>query len=175
MKKIVKLTEKDIQKLVQKIIKENDEEFSWVKDLDVSRGEAQAKAKWRKIDSRWGVDMDNTFELMVDNGLTNFTILNDIADELNDQFDRAWENGRDYGRDNDCTCDGCCDDDYIWYESHEEIVDEAREEASREGYSEGRDSRDDEVSELESEIESLKDKISELESEIERLQEEREE
>ena len=174
MKKIVKLTEKDIQKLVQKIIKENDEEFSWVKDLDVSRGEAQAKAKWRKIDSSWGVRMDDTFELLVDNGLTNFNILNDIADELNDQFERAWDEGRDYGRDNDCTCEYCCDD-YVWYESHQEIVEEERNNAREEGYSEGRDSRDDEVSELESEIERLQDKISELESEIERLQEEREE
>lgn len=176
MKKIIKLTEKDLQKLVHKIIRENtDDEFSWVSDLDIGQGEKQVKKKWRKIESNWDVDMDETFELIVNNGITKVDVLNDIAHELNLQFETAWDGGRDYGRDNDCTCDGCCDDDYIWYESHREIVDEAREEAREEGYSEGRDSRDDEVSELENEIADLKEKISELESEIERLQEEKEE
>jgi hypothetical protein len=64
MKKIIKLTENDIQKLVVKIIKEDvDDEFSWVNDLDVSRGEKQFKKSWRRISKEWSVDMDNTFEL----------------------------------------------------------------------------------------------------------------
>lgn len=175
MKKIIKLTEKDIQKLVTKIIRENvDDEFSWVKDLDVNMGERQYKKKWGNIESDWGVDMDDTFELLVDNGITKLNVLNDIAEELHIQFNKAWDEGREYGADNDTTCDGCCDD-YIYYDDHRDQVREARDEAYEEGrnsgfddgYEEGKDSRDDEVSELEEKIYKLEERITDLESELE--------
>jgi hypothetical protein len=168
MKKIIKLTEKDIQNLVTKIIRENvDDEFSWVNDLDVSSGEKQFKKNWRRIETEWSVDMDDTFELLVDNGITKLDILNDIADELYEQFNVAWDLGRDYGANNDATCDGCCDD-YIWYDDHEERLERAREEA----LDEGRDSRDGEVSDLEDEITDLQEKLSDRDAEVEEMEEE---
>jgi hypothetical protein len=168
MKKIIKLTENDIQKLVVKIIKEDvGDEFSWVNDLDVSRGEKQFKKSWRRIESEWSVDMDDTFELLVDNGITKLDVLNDIADELYNQFNVAWDLGRDYGSSNDCSCDGCCDD-YIWYEDHREKVGDARQE----GYDEGRDSRDGEVEDLEEEIADLQEKLNDRDTEVEEMGEE---
>jgi len=165
MKKIIKLTEKDIQKLVTKIIRENvDDEFSWVNDLDANMGEKQYKKKWGNIESDWGVDMDDTFELLVNNGITKLNVLNDIAGELYDQFSRAWDGGRN---DCDCDCDGCCDD-YIWYDDHLERLDTAREE----GRDEGRDSRDGEVSDLEDEIADLQEKLNDRDSEVEEMEEE---
>jgi hypothetical protein len=164
MKKIIKLTEKDIQKLVTKIIRENvDDEFSWVKDLDANMGERQYKKKWGKIEREWGVDMDDTFELLVDNGITKLNVLNDIAGELYAQFSKAWDEGRDYGANNDVSCDGCCDD-YIWYDDHLERLDTARKE--------GRDSRDGEVSDLEDEIADLQEKLNDRDAEVEEMEEE---
>jgi hypothetical protein len=168
MKKIIKLTEKDIQKLVTKIIRENvDDEFSWVKDLDVNMGEKQYKKKWGNIESDWSVDMDDTFELLVNNGITKLNVLNDIAEELHIQFSKAWDEGRDYGANNDTTCDGCCDD-YIWYDDHLERLDTARDE----GRDEGRDSRDGEVSDLEDEIADLQEKLNDRDAEVEEMEEE---
>lgn len=168
MKKIIKLTENDIQKLIVKIIKEDvGDEFSWVNDLDVSRGEKQFKKNWRRIESEWSVDMDDTFELLVDNGITKLDILNDIADELNTQFSVAWDQGRDYGSSNDCSCDGCCDD-YVWEEDHIERVNDARQE----GYDDGRDSRDGEVEDLEEEIADLQEKLNDRDTEVEEMEEE---
>jgi hypothetical protein len=168
MKKIIKLTEKDIQKLVTKIIRENvDDEFSWVKDLDIDMGKRQYKKKWGNIESQWGVDMDDTFELLVDNGITKLNVLNDIAGELYYQFNKAWDEGRDYGSSNDCSCDGCCDD-YVWEEDHRERVNDAKQE----GYDEGRDSRDGEVEDLEDEIADLQKKLNDRDAEVEEMEEE---
>ena len=179
MKKIIKLTEKDLQKLVQRIIKENESDgLEWLQDLDISKGEKAYKKSWRHSESEWGVSLDDVYDLITDNGIAKLSILNDIADELYRQFETAYDSGRDYARDNECTCDYCCDD-YIYYEDHREKVDEARTEGYDEGrdsgyedgYQEGKDSRDDEIDELKSKIEELEERIADLESELENKEE----
>lgn len=175
MKKIIKLTEKDLEKLVQKIIKEDEsDELAWLQDLDISKGEKAYKKSWRLSEREWGVDLDDVYDLITDNGITKLSVLDDIANELYQQFQSAYDGGRDYARDNDCTCDYCCED-YIYYDDHRDKVREARDEAYEEGrnigfddgYEEGKDSRDDEVSELEEKIYKLKERITDLESELE--------
>jgi|LakMenE18May11ns_1017448.scaffolds.fasta_scaffold9758782_2 polyhydroxyalkanoate synthesis regulator phasin len=175
MKKIIKLTEKDIHKLVQKIIKEDDsDDYEWVPNLDINRAEKIIKKNWFRSEHEYGVDIDDLFELITDNGILKKSVLDDIGDELYNQFDRAYEEGKEYARDNYCTCDGCCDD-FIYYDDHRQEIREARDEAYEEGrssgfddgYEEGKDSRDDEVEGLESKIEELEERITDLESELE--------
>jgi hypothetical protein len=175
MKKIIKLTEKDIHKLVQKIIKEDDsDDYEWVPNLDINRAEKIIKKNWVRSEREYGVDIDDLFELITDNGILKKSVLDDIGDELYNQFDRAYNEGREYARDNDCTCEYCCED-YIYYEDHRDQIKEARDDAYEEGrssgfddgYEEGKDSRDDEVEGLESKIEELEERITDLESELE--------
>lgn len=171
MKKSIILKPSNINRIINKIISENesegDDDISWVRP-DIKRGEELYKQKWRKIERQYhNVDLDNMFDLLIDSNIVEYDKLNDIADELEDIFSNLYDEGRSDGRD-DCDCDGCCDD-FIWYEEHERLVERARDKGHSDGFDAGSESRDDEVYELEERIKELESKISELEDEIEYL------
>ncbi|MFN7656237.1 MAG: hypothetical protein ACK5OW_00440 [bacterium] len=145
--------------LIRKILKENEDEFGWVEadEHSIEQGKKIVYEKWRQIEMDFGADLEDVFDELKDFGVYDPKQLLSMAEILYDQFQEVHDNGHrdgyDSGMDN-CTCDGCCDD-YIWYETHEEEVEEAREE----GYERGKE-------ESESEIEELKSRIEELESQL---------
>ena len=142
--------------LIRKILKENEDDFSWA-DVDENKGKEDIYSTWQACESEWGVDLDEIFNLIEDSGIQNVRNLKEVGDLLYTQFDRVYDNGRDYGYDS-CDCDGCCDD-YVWYETYDEDVRTAKEEGYDDGYDTAR-------SEFQSQIEELQSRIEELESQL---------
>lgn len=146
--------------LIRKILKENEDEFGWVEadDHSIEQGKKIVYEKWHQIEMDFGIELDDVFDLMIESGVSKMELLSvKIPETLYDLFQSTYDSGHDSGYDSgmdNCTCEGCCDD-YIWYETHEEEVEEAREE----GYERGKE-------ESESEIEELKSRIEELESQL---------
>lgn len=157
--------------LIRKILKENEEEFEWAKDLDVSIAEKEIKQPFRDMESEYNFEGDDFYELLIDGGVRDIDKLKEVGkfvyDELVSVHDRAYESGTEI-----CDCDGCCDD-YVYYDDHQDQVREARDEGYEEGQDAGIDTAREEsaskIEELEGQIEELQSTISELQDTIEEL------
>ncbi len=150
-----------MKNLIRKILKEENDEFEWVRGFDTKDVEKQIQKKFYSAEYDYNFEGLELYQMLVDAGIKDIDKLQEIGsfiyDEVNSLYERGVENGQE-----SCDCDGCCDD-YVWYEDHRDAVREAKEEGDEEGYGRG---LDDARSESESEIEGLKSRIEELESQL---------
>lgn len=146
-----------MKNIIRKILKENQDEFEWARGFDTSDAEKEIKQPFTDIESDYNFDAIHIYDLLVDAGIKDIDKLREIGEEIHDQVERVYDDGRDSGYESgrdDCTCDGCCDD-YVYYEE----ADREKEEAEEEGYNRGKEEAADEIQEL-------KDRIEELESQL---------
>jgi len=155
--------------LIRKILKEEQDEFEWVKGLDMSAAEVEIKRPWKNADYDYSIDMLDIFDYLVKTGYTDIDHLKSLGEDLYRKIQQSNEYGYDSGRDS-CDCDGCCDD-YVYYEDHRSEVsnakDEGYEQGKDEGYEQGREESKDEIEELKGQISELQDTIEELRSRVE--------
>jgi hypothetical protein len=150
-----------MKNLIRKILKEDQDEFEWARGFDTSDAEKTVKAPFAKIENNYNFDAINIYDMMVNAGIKDVDKLMEIGDEMYDQVERVYDDGRDSGYESgrdDCTCDGCCDDYYDW-----DYVQEQKQEAEEEGYEEGFEKGKEEAAD---EIQELKDRIEELENQL---------
>jgi hypothetical protein len=148
-----------MKNIIRKILKEEQDEFEWVRGFDTSEAEKTVKKPFAKIESDYNFDAFNIYDMMVDAGIKDVDKLMEIGEEMYDQVERVYDDGRDSGYDSgrdDCTCEGCCDD-YVYYED----ADREKEEAEEEGYNRGREEAADEIQELKDRIEKLESQLNE--------------
>ena len=160
---------KDLMKnIIRKILKESEDEFEWVKGLDVAAAEQEIYKPFKNMHYEWSVEGKEIYDTLIKFGVIQPTELKEIGEILENEFQQVWDNGRDYGYDRgyeDHGCDGCCDD-YYYYEDVEDMKEEAEDRGYERGYETG---VSDAKGESEDEIEELRGQINELQSEIEEL------
>jgi len=155
-----------MKNLIRKILKEEqntpssiEDEFEWVRGLDVAAAEEEIQKPWKNTHNDYGIDSLEFYGELVDNGVHNPAALKELGKMFYKVVQQAQESGYDNGRDNcDCDCDGCCDDYYSW-----DYVQEEKESAEENGYDRG---LDDGKAEKQSEIDELNERIAELESRL---------
>jgi hypothetical protein len=150
-----------MKNLIRKILKEENDEFEWVRGFDTKEVEKQIRKKFNAAEYEYSFEGERLYDMLVEAGIKDIDKLQEIGELIYDEASSLYERGVDSGRDS-CDCDGCCDD-YVYYEDHRNDVREAKEEGDEEGYGRG---LDDARSESESEIEGLKSRIEELESQL---------
>jgi hypothetical protein len=157
--------------LIRKILKENQDDFGWVEadDNTIEQGRSLVYQNWKNIEEEFNVNLEGIFGFFTENGISDVEKLSDIASELYDQFESAYDYGKDIGYEHgidNCDCEGCCDD-YVWYETYDEDVRAAKEEGYDDGYNRGLDDGEEKCrEELSTEIEELKSRIEELENQL---------
>lgn len=155
--------------IIKKILKENEDEFEWAHDSSADDLENDIKYHFKEIEE-YGFEGEDLYNMIIDAGALSLMKIKSIGEFVHEQIeavhDRSYQRGRDDGYD-DCSCDGCCDD-YVWYETHDREVEEAKEE----GIEEGRAESDSKIGDLLVEIEDLQIEIAELKERIEELENE---
>ena len=146
-----------MKNLIRKILKEENDEFEWVRGFDTKEVEKQIRKKFNAAEYEYSFEGERLYDMLVEAGIKDIDKLQEIGELIYDETSSLYERGVDSGRDS-CDCDGCCDD-YVYYEDHRNDVREAKEEGEEEGYERGR-------ADSESEIEDLKARIEELESQL---------
>jgi len=143
-----------MRSLIKKILKEQEDDFEWTKDLDVHLAEKEIKKDFIKVTNELNFNGETLYQMLTDSGIHDLEKLKEIGEFVYQQADHTYT----YAQDNyDYACDGCCDDMY-YYEDIQEYKDDAREEGRQEGKSES-----------EAEIEELRGQINELQDTIEEL------
>lgn len=153
-----------MKNIIRKILKEEQDEFEWVKGLDVESAEKEIYKPFNNMSYEWNVDGKGIYDTLIKFGVRQPTELKEIGEILEDEFGRVYDNGRDDGLES-CDCEGCCDD-YYYYEEVEDMKEEAEDRGYERGYETG---VSDAKGEAEDEIEELRGQINELQSEIEDL------
>lgn len=157
-----------MKNLIRKILKEQENEFEWVKEVNPEEAEKVVRRSFRDIDYEWGVDyLDDVYPFLIEYGITNPNHLIEIGKILYNKAQRLHDSGYESGQD-DCSCDYCCDDMYHYEdvrEKEQEARDEGREEGYDNGFEEGKRQSEDKIEELEGQIQELQSTIEELRSE----------
>ena len=148
---------------IKKILKEQEDEFDWVRGLDVDAAEREIKQGYVASEHDWGFDGSHVYNRLVKAGFHDLEELKSLGNWLHDELQIVYDNGHDSAWDSDYRCDGCCDD-YVWYEDHETRITEVSENRYNDGYEDGMNRGKEEVEE---DLKELNGKIQELESELE--------
>lgn len=146
----------NMKDLIRKILKEESDDLEWVTGLDVDAAHQETFKPFKNLDSEFGIDGQEIFDMLVESGIHTPSHLIEIAKHLNDQFQQVNDQGYDSGRDN-CDCDGCCDD-YYYEDQVNEMTSDARQE--------GREERDDEINDLQVRIDELEGELEDLRSRL---------
>ena len=146
-----------MKNLIRKILKEENDEFEWVRGFDTKEVEKQIRKKFNAAEYEYSFEGERLYDMLVEAGIKDIDKLQEIGELIYDEASSLYERGVERGQES-CDCDGCCDD-YVYYEDHRNDVREAKEEGEEEGYERGR-------ADSESEIEDLKARIEELESQL---------
>jgi len=154
-----------MKNLIRKILKEQEDEFEWIKDLDVNAAEKEIKKSYRDMEYEHSFEGEDLYSMLIDAGVHDLEKLKEIGDFIYTEVSGVNQRGYDSGRD-DCGCEGCCDD-YVYEDEVSDREDTAREEGRESGYDDG---YEEGVSKSEAEIEELRGQINDLQYTIEELQ-----
>jgi len=158
---------KEMKNLIRKILKEQENEFDWVKDINPSEAEKLVIQPFRDMDYEYSTDfVSEMVPLLIEKGITRPEDLTEIGREIKKEFSRsyyrAYDSGYDSGQ-NDCGCDYCCDDMYYIddvREKEKEAREEGYEEGQETGYEAGKSEMQDKIEELEEQIEELQARLA---------------
>ena len=157
---------KEMKNLIRKILKEQENEFEWVKDINPVEAEKLVMKPFKDLDYEYGTSfVGGIVPLLIEKGITRPEDLTEVGRSISrvcvNLYDRGYDSGYDSGRE-DQNCDYCCDDMY-YIDDVREKEREARDEGREDGYEDGhRDGK----SEMESKIQELEEQIEELQSRL---------